>query len=221
MPKVDAIALDMDGLLFDTERLYFRVGDEILKPRGFRFSAELQSQMMGRIGLAAMDAMIQFHRLDDEPESLLRESDAIYSRLLETDLRPMPGLDDWIARLCGSGLPFALTTSSRRLFVDRILSQVDWANSLRFILSGDDVVRGKPDPEIYVKAAAIFEVPPSRMLVLEDSGNGTAAGVAAGAKVVAIPNDHTQTHSFDGAILTADSLADPRLHDLILENQNV
>lgn len=220
MPKVDAIALDMDGLLFDTERLYFRVGDEVLQPRGFRFSAELQAQMMGRIGLAAMDAMIQFHGLDEDPQSLLDESDRIYSQLLETELQPMPGLNDWISRLTSSGLPFALTTSSRRVFVDRILSQVDWASSLRFILSGDDVVHGKPDPEMYLKAASLFEVDPSRMLVLEDSGNGTAAGVTAGANVVAIPNEHTKTHRFDGAILTVESLADRRLHELILQNQD-
>jgi HAD superfamily hydrolase (TIGR01509 family) len=209
------VALDMDGLLFDTERLYWTVGDTILQRRGARYTKELQARMMGRIGLAAIAEMIAFHKLTDSPQALLEESDELYGQMLAEELRPMPGLQRWIGLLQASGLPFGLATSSRRLFVDVILGTTDWASSLAFILTGDDVTNGKPHPEMYLKAAAKMSIHSSRMLVLEDSGNGTAAAVAAGAVTVSVPSPHTLDQDFSGAYLVADSLSDPRLERLL------
>jgi len=209
------VALDMDGLLFDTETLYWQVGDQVLQRRGRRFCADLQQQMMGRVGVPCMQEMVDFHSLTDSAEQLLEESDRLYLELLAEELRPMPGLTEWIDRLIESGLPFGLATSSRRKFVDLILESTSWSDALCFILTGDDVTNGKPDPEMYSRAAQKLESEPSKMLVLEDSGNGCAAAVAAGAFTVAIPNEHTSGHSFGGAKLVAKSLSDPRLLALI------
>jgi len=213
--SIRGVALDMDGLLFDTERLYWQVGDTLLKRRGKRFSADLQQRMMGRVGVCAIQQMIDFHSLDDAAEALLAESDQIYGELLAGGLEPMPGLDQWIDQLARSSLPFGLATSSRRKFVNLILPRFPWSELLAFVLTGDDVSRGKPDPEMYLKAAAALDVSPEQMLVLEDSGNGCAAAKAAGAYVVAVPSEHTRNHHFDGVHLIADSLIDPRLLTLI------
>ncbi len=205
----------MDGLLFDTEKLYWSVGDQVLMRRGHRFSKELQNRMMGRVGVASMRQMIDHHQLADSPESLLAESDTLYEQQLALGVQPMPGLAHWIDALRASGLPFGLATSSRRKFVTQILATVEWADDLAFQLTGDDVQRGKPDPEMYLKAASKLGVPATQMLVLEDSGNGTAAAVAAGAITVSVPSEHTKSQNFDGAFLIADSLSDRRLHALI------
>ncbi|WP_047816729.1 HAD family hydrolase [Rhodopirellula islandica] len=215
------VALDMDGLLFDTERIYFQVGQVLLQRRGHTFTLELQQKMMGRIGLSAIGQMIEHHRLDDDPVSLLAESDVVYGELLLGELRPMPGLEEWIGRLKNSGLPFGLATSSRRKFVDQILPTTQWANDLAFVLTGDDVTHGKPNPEMYLKAADRLGVSPSQMLVLEDSGNGAKAAVSAGAVTVAVPNEHTQLHAFEDVHLVADSLADRRLWELLPSKSDV
>ena len=68
---------------------------------------------------------------------------------------------------------------------------------------------------MYLKAAGAMEIDPRQMLVLEDSGNGCKAAVAAGAQTVAIPSEHTEMQDFGKAILIADSLADPRLWTLL------
>jgi HAD superfamily hydrolase (TIGR01509 family) len=217
-PRIAAVALDMDGLLFDTERIYWQVGDTLLQRRGHRYSSELQARMMGRVGTAAMQQMIDFHDLDVTAEALLEESEVLYGQLLPKLLRPMPGLDQWIDQLLRLGLPFALTTSSRRKFVDVILATQSWSDQLAFILSGDDVRHGKPHPEMYLRAAEHFGVPPTEMLVVEDSGNGCAAGVAAGAHVVAVPSEHTKSQDFGGARLVADSLTDVRLWRMLETN---
>lgn len=210
-PNIRGVALDMDGLLFDTERLYFEVGNVVLGRRGHRFSSALQQRMMGRVGLAAIDEMIRFHDLTDDAETLLAESDDVYGNLLADGLSPMPGLEAFIARLIQSELPFGLATSSRRKFVDVILPTTTWHDQLAFVLTGDDVTNGKPHPEMYLRAAAALSIDPPQLLVLEDSGNGTAAAVAAGAVAVSIPSEHTRDHNFDGARLIARSLTDETL----------
>ena len=209
------VALDMDGLLFDTEKIYWEVGETVLQRRGLRFCTELQQRMMGRVGVSAVQQMIDFHKLDDLPEALLAESEEVYGSLLGEQLRPMPGLDEWISLLQSRQIPFGLSTSSHRRWVDVIFADIDWRESLAFTLTGDDVVNGKPHPEMYLKAANQFGIDPDQMLVLEDSGNGCAAAVAAGAQTVAIPNEHTKSQDFSGAVLIADSLTDPRLWDLL------
>ncbi len=170
---------------------------------------------MGRVALDAIQQLIDFFSLDESAQTLLDESEEIYGRLLGQELQPMPYLSEWIALLERSGLPFGLATSSRRKFVELIFEKITWRDSLAFTLTGDDVVKGKPDPEIYLKAAEALRIPAARMLVLEDSGNGCAAAVAAGAQVVAVPSQHTKEQNFDGAMLIADSLGDPRLIRLI------
>ena len=92
-----------------------------------------------------------------------------------------------------------------------MLTTLGLKNRFRFILTSQDIHRGKPDPEIYRLAAAHLGIPPSQMMVLEDSGNGCRAAVAAGAYTVAIPNRHTRDHKFEGVKLVADTLADPRI----------
>lgn len=213
--RISGVALDMDGLLFDTERIYWQVGDALLQRRGHRYSADLQNRMMGRLGTAAMQQMVDFHDLDDSASDLLAESELLYGDLLPQLLRPMPGLNEWIDHLQSVSMPFALTTSSRRKWVDVIFADLSWRHSLEFVLTGDDVTHGKPHPEMYQTAAAKFGIEPESLLVLEDSGNGCAAGVAAGARVIAIPNQHTREHDFSGATLVAESLLDRRLWDCV------
>ena len=212
---IRGVALDMDGLLFDTEGLYWEVGDQLLMRRGHRFCKGLQKRMMGRVGVAAMQEMVDYFSLADSAEAMLQESDELFSGMIERGVEEMPGLSDWIEFLNRSALPFGLATSSRRKFVEVIFEQIPWRENLAFTLTGDDVSRGKPDPEIYQMAARQLGIPTHQMLVLEDSGNGCAAAVASGACTVAVPSPHTKDQDFDGATLVAESLLDPRLWELV------
>ena len=205
----------MDGLLFDTEGLYWEVGDTVLQRRGFRYSKELQRRMMGRVGVAALQQMVEFHSLEESAESLLAESDELFANKLGAGIPPLSGVTSWIEHLKSHQIPFGLATSSRRRFVEILFETIPWKQDLAFILTGDDVEHGKPHPEMYLRAATQLGIPPEQMLVLEDSGNGCAAGIAAGACTVAIPSIHTRDQNFEGATLIAESISDPRLWAMI------
>lgn len=210
-----AVVFDLDGLLFNTEELYQEVGSELLRRRGCEFGPELLHAIMGRPGRVALQMMIDYHELADTVETLAAESEQIFPAILDARLALMPGAAELLAALERAGVPKAIGTSSGRRFVDRVLGRFDLAPRFQFILTSEDVVEGKPHPEIYQKAAARFGLQPREVCVLEDSQNGCRAAVAAGAVAVAVPGDHSQNHRFDGAALIADTLADPRIYELL------
>lgn len=212
---ITGVALDMDGLLFDTESLYWQVGTTVLGRRGHQFTRILQQRMMGRVGVAALQEMVNHHSLSDCAQTLLDESDVIYEQLIVGGVPPMPGLERLIETLRSKQIPFGVATSSQRKFAEKILGAMPWYSDLRFILTGNDVQNGKPHPEIYLRAAKALEIAPMNMLVLEDSGNGSAAGVAAGAVVISVPNECTHDHPFPGVHAVAKSLEDPVILQLL------
>jgi HAD superfamily hydrolase (TIGR01509 family) len=213
--RPQAVVFDLDGLMFNTEELYQGVGTEILRRRGCDFPGELLNRMMGRPGRVALQMMIDWHGLSDSVEQLARETDEIFAGILDTQLRMMPGLAELLTALEAAGIPKAVATSSGRRFTTNVLSRFNLEPRFAFLLTAEDVVEGKPHPEIYLTAARRLGVEPAHMVVLEDSQNGCRAAVSAGAIAVAVPGGHSRTHDFTGAALVIDTLADPHLDRLL------
>lgn len=210
-----AAVFDLDGLLFNTEELYQQVGSELLRRRGHEFGPELLHAMMGRPGRVALQMMIDYHDLGDTVETLAEESAEIFPAILDQRLAYMPGVPELLDALEKAGIPKAVATSSGRRFTCDVLGRFGLEPRFEFLLTAEDVVEGKPHPEIYLKAAARFSVAPPAMLVFEDSQNGCRAAVAAGAIAVAVPGGHSRTHDFSGAALVADTLRDRRVYNLL------
>ena len=211
VPKIEAVAFDMDGLMFNTEDLYDQVGQILLQRRGQTFSLELKLAMMGLPGPVAFEVMRQRCSLEDSVEQLQAETSEIFTDLLPREIRLMPGLETLLGMLEELGIPKAVATSSHRQFAQRALGCFDLEPRFEFILTSDDVTEGKPHPEIYLTAADRFNVQPSAMLVLEDSFNGTKSGAAAGALTIAIPTEHSADMDFSHVHHVA-----PRLDDDVI-----
>ncbi len=197
--------------MFNTEDLYQDAGTQILRRRGKQFDDELLDAMMGCPASVALQRMIDWHRLDDTIAGLAAETDEIFASLLDERLEVMPGLLDLLERLETWGLPKAIATSSGPEFTRDVLGRFDLESRFQFVLTSDDVQRGKPHPEIYQTAARRLGLAPGEVLVLEDSQNGCRAAVAAGTIAVAVPGGHSLRHDFAGASLVVESLRDPRL----------
>jgi HAD superfamily hydrolase (TIGR01509 family) len=210
-----AAVFDLDGLLFNTEELYQQVGSELLRRRGHEFGDQLLHAMMGRPARVALQMMIDYHALEDTVETLTEETADIFPAILDERLAFMPGVPELLAALESVGVPKAVATSSGRRFTRDVLGRFDLEPRFQFLLTAEDVVEGKPHPEIYLKAAARFGVEPAKIVVFEDSQNGCRAAVAAGAAAVAVPGGHSRSHDFSGAALVADTLADRRIYELL------
>jgi HAD superfamily hydrolase (TIGR01509 family) len=210
-----AVIFDMDGLMFNTEDVYTLVGVELLCRRGCEFTSELKNMMMGIPPQVSFDIMIRHHNLSETWQELAAESNQIFIELLDEHIAPMPGLMQLLDALEAADMPKAIATSSARTILDACLKCFDMHRRFSFFLTAEDVIHGKPDPEIYLTCATRFGVKPGEMLVLEDSENGCKAAAASGAFAVAVPGEHSLTHDFSSASLIAESLSDPSLYKVL------
>jgi HAD superfamily hydrolase (TIGR01509 family) len=208
---IRAVVFDLDGLLINSEDLYEQAGETVLRRRGKTYDAELREQMMGRPVVDAIRLMIDCHSLPDSVDSLICECKDVLMALMATSLDTMPGVENLLDELQAAGIPIAVATSGTREYAHGVLTRLGLKDRFQFILTAEDIERGKPDPSVYLLAAERLGIEPREMLVLEDSGNGCRAAVAAGAHAVAVPNRHTREHKFTGAQFVAETLADPRI----------
>jgi HAD superfamily hydrolase (TIGR01509 family) len=215
MPQIEAVAFDCDGLMFNTEESFNVAGRELLRRRGHELTPEVLRIMMGRRAVEAFDALVSNLRLEDPPALLQQEYEGLFHAALEGRLNVMPGLLDLLALIEDRGLPKAVCTSSDRNHLQHVLGRFELLSRFDTTLTAEDVTHGKPHPEIYLAAAKRLGVSPERLLVLEDSENGTKAAVAAGAVAVSVPHEHSSSQDFASAWLIADTLADPRLVALV------
>jgi HAD superfamily hydrolase (TIGR01509 family) len=210
-----AVIFDLDGLLVNTEELYEHVGSEMLRRRGREMCGELLTSMMGRPQRIALQMMIDHHQLGDSIATLAAETEEIFRDLLDSRLAPMPGVLNLLNALETAKIPKAVATSSSRRFAENILSRMGWLSQFQFLVCGDEVTHGKPDPEIYLTAAEKMHRQPVELMVLEDSHNGCKAAIAAGTFAVAVPAGHSHAHDFSGAAFIADTLADSRIYQAL------
>jgi len=214
-PSVKAVVFDLDGLMFNTEDIYLQVGSEVLRRRNKQFTPELVDAMMGLRPAQAIARMIEWHDLTDTVEQIEKESRDIFTPLLDTQLAPMPGLIALLDAIESADIPKAIATSSSRRFAEEVLGRFDLIERFAFLLSAEDVHRGKPDPEIYQLAASRLGISTTAMLVLEDSQTGLTAAVASGACAVAVPGIHSARHDFSQATWIASGLSDPKIYTLL------
>jgi HAD superfamily hydrolase (TIGR01509 family) len=210
-----AVVFDLDGIIANTEDLYAQAGETVLGRRGKTYDAVLREQMMGRPVVDAIRIMIDCHSLPDRLEDLMCECGDVLSNLIATSLAAMPGVVELLDDLKAHDVLVAMATSATPEYADNVLTRLNLKHRFRFILTAADIRRGKPDPEIYLLAAAKLQVEPPHMMVLEDSANGCRAAVAAGAFVVAVPNRHTSTHDFAGVRFVAETLNDRRIRQAL------
>jgi HAD superfamily hydrolase (TIGR01509 family) len=212
---IRAVVFDLDGLMFDTEALFFRVSSQALEARGKSFTPEIMQAMLGRRSIEVAHALKTFAGLDEPVDELMAEVKERFTTVMDTAVHPTAGLFVLLDRLKRRGLPIAVASSSRRSYADRLLRRHGLEDHFLFVLASEDVTRGKPDPEIYRRAAERFGVPPGAMLVLEDSPAGLAAAKGAGAIAVAVPHEHSPASGLTFADLVASRLDDPALLHLI------
>ena len=166
----------------------------------------------GRPQAVALQMMIDWHGLDTTVDILAKETADLFGEILDDRLALMPGAAELLGALEAARVPKAIATGSGRRFTRDVLGKFHLEPRFEFILTGEDVVHGKPDPEIYRRAAERFEIDAGQMMVLEDSQNGCRAAVAAGAFAVAVPSAPSSQYDFSGAALVVDTLADRRIY---------
>lgn len=206
---ISTAIFDLDGLLADTERIHCRAYQMAFAEKAVELSEDEYAEHWIRQGKGIVD-WVDNHSLRFDPHALRQRKSEHYLTLLETSLRPMDGALQLLEALKGK-LRIGLASSSYRDAIDGVLSGLKIAHYFEVIVSGLDVARLKPAPDIFLKAANDLGVAPSECLVLEDAEKGVVAAHLAGMRCIAVPNDFTRHHDFSKATLVCASLAEVSL----------
>ena len=188
MKKFAAIIFDMDGVIVDSEPLHERAFREVLAEIGFGQTHGIDfPAYYGKSDLVVWRDFIARHQPSESLEELLARKETRFAELLRREEPIFKGLPELLDKLCGA-YPLALASGSRHPTIDAVLALRRLRPFFQAIVSSEDVERGKPAPDIFVRAAELLGVSRNECCVIEDSAAGVEAGLAAGMTVVAITN---------------------------------
>lgn len=185
MEQMQGAIFDMDGVLFDTERLYQENWRAVAKERGITLPPEFTYAVSGA-SKANVDAAVKKFYRTDEPESVIAE---VYGRMQlrqESPLPIKPGVVAFLSFLKERHVKVAVASSTYQTQVEKNLERNGLREYFEIVIGGDSVTHAKPDPEIFFLAAERLSLPPERCFVFEDSYNGIRAAHAASCKAVMV-----------------------------------
>lgn len=186
------VIFDMDGLMFDTEKLAYQAWQMTAAHYGFSFERTLFEQFIGITNQDIVRKMADYYG----PDQPVQEWRA-YMRLKKHELEysfsrgphfKKPGLDELLSFLKSQGIKMAVASSSAREVIHRFLTLSDTLPFIDLYVSGEEVPSGKPSPDIFLEVCTRLKVSPKEALVLEDSPAGIQAAYLAGIPAIFIPD---------------------------------
>jgi HAD superfamily hydrolase (TIGR01509 family) len=209
-----AVVFDNDGLLLDTEEAWTRAERALFERHGHEFTVEHKQALLGS---SRSNSAVKLEAMLDLPGRGGALMDELHELVMEDAARGVParpGALELLAAVREAGLPVGVASNSSREFVERVLSMAGLLDGhFDVVLTADDVERPKPAPDLYLATCAALGTAPERAAALEDSPTGVASALAAGMYVIAVP--YFPDAPMEGASLTADSLADPRVAEAL------
>ncbi|MCF2557621.1 HAD family phosphatase [Fournierella massiliensis] len=186
--KIQGVIFDMDGLMFDTERLFSHYWTDACRDYGIPRKEEFVQAVRGSSGEKMLACVRRYYGEELDAQAFCRRCYEYVDEYLKTTVPKKKGLDELLAWLKARGLPAAVASSTYRSLVERNLRTAGVEEYFRKVVTGDQVEHGKPAPDIFLLAARQLGLAPGNCLVLEDSFNGVRAGAAAGCVTVMIPD---------------------------------
>lgn len=187
-----AVLFDMDGVVVDNLPYHVDAWLLFCERKNIPLTREIFYQELN--GMNSKDTFEWFYKREmsrAEIEVLEEEKELIYRDFYRDHINPAPGLLEFLQTLRSHGIKTALATSAGPGNIDFILDGLGIRDQFDAIIGGAEVRKGKPDPEIYVKAASLVGVESAQCWVIEDSLQGIAAGQSAGMRVVGITTSHS------------------------------
>lgn len=185
---IRAVIFDMDGLMFDTERLCHDATAQAGKELGHPDMNEFARELIGRNEKECRRRYAEYFGSGFFQRFFVRRQEIIDAYIREKGVPVKPGLFELLDFLKREGLLLAVATSTSRRHASSYLEQTGAARYFNRMIFGDMLEKSKPDPDIYLKAAAELEIPPEDCMALEDSRLGIQSAHAAGMKTVMVPD---------------------------------
>ena len=182
---------------------------------GYTISSEQFTQVFGRRNNDIFPLLYGHALPAAQLERLAERKEAIFRDMVRGRVRALPGVDALLPALQAAGFSLAIGTSTPRANVNLILSELHLLRYFTAIVSAEDVTRGKPDPQVFLLAAAGVQLPPARCVVVEDAVAGVEAALAGGMRALAVTTNHPR-QALTHATRVVDSLAEMTAESVLL-----
>jgi beta-phosphoglucomutase len=191
MNMTRAVLWDMDGTLIDSEELHWISWRNTMANEGITISREQFLSSFGQRNDSIIPRWLGAASTPERIERIGNAKEEMYRDLVRRDgVSPLPGVTNWLHRLHSQGWLQAIASSAPRANVEAILEALAAADIFQTIVSAEDVHRGKPDPEVYLTAAARVGALPGRCIVVEDAESGIEGARNAGMKSIGVSRKH-------------------------------
>lgn len=195
----------MDGVLVNTNPYHKSAWTTYAAELGHNIDEVWMSRhIFGRINRDAITALLGHEPSEEELKIHTANKEALFIDLFRPHIALLPGLDKLLAEAKAANVPLAVATSAPRMNVEFIFGELGLAQYFPVVIDDEMITRGKPDPEIYLKAAKALSVQPEDCLVFEDSFSGVRAAHAAGMPVIALSTTHKSFEFTDVELVIKD-----------------
>ena len=201
-----AVAIDLDGVLIDSEDVHIRTTQWGFQEYGYSLTEKELEYIVGRHPKEYVPYIVKKNKLNINPEDARLAARELYDKLWDESIQLMPEAKETIDMLKEKGLTLVLATNSDSKIVEKFIEKFSLQGVFSGLVTGDEVTKRKPDPEIYLKAKEILGLPGNQILVVEDSEIGVLAAKNAGLSCVAVPNKYTKDMDFSKADYVVESL---------------
>lgn len=189
MKEFEAVVFDMDGVIFDSEKLVVLCWQEIADKYGIKDIAEACHECLGLNRVATKEKMLQRYGADFPYDTYKQEmSDLYHSRYSGGNLPLKPGVEELLTYLKQNQKKIALASSTRSQVVIAELRDAKILHFFDQVICGDMVEKSKPEPDIFLKACEKLLVEPGKAYAIEDSYNGIRAAYRAGLRAIMVPD---------------------------------
>ncbi len=202
--STQGVIFDLDGVLIDSEGLYFRAYQTVLEPYRVNISrAEYEEQWIARG--RGPEYIVAKHNLPFSPDELRRMRSPVYLRLLETEVTLMPHTEEALTCLAPR-FNLTVATNTNREHLDFVLHRFNIARFFPSTVAREDYQGAKPEPDAFLAGARKLGLPPTQCVVIEDTYKGVTAAFRAGMACIAVPNEYTLHNDFSQASLVLHNL---------------
>lgn len=186
-----AIIFDMDGVVVDNTKYHILTWQMFAKKFGVIVSAkEVKEKFIGRLGREIIQKFINKNISGKQLEVLDKKREEYYRKIYAKEIKPVAGLQEFLEQLKNNNIKVALATAAPPANVKFVLGKTGLGKYFKTIVDSTGVKRGKPNPDVFLKAARILKTKPNRCIVFEDAMMGIEAARRAKMKVVGVATSH-------------------------------
>ena len=206
-----AVIFDMDGVLIDSEPAYLEMNLKMFEQFGIEMDEENYKALVGIPSVPMWKFLKEKYELKNEVSEFINLEKKRMFEILDSDIitKPVTGIKELMDDLKSFNFKLSVASSSAKDNINFVLEKLKIKDNFEFIISGEDVVNGKPFPDIFLKVSDFFNISPEKCFVIEDSVNGIKAANSAGMNSIGFINDGTNTQDLSKADIIINNFDSP------------